>query len=85
MTLEAHWPGLSVAAFVASLLFDYGRAWIWPREVVWIVGSLCGFGALAGLFGWRHPTRRWWSRAGLVLNGMICLFLMTLQIIYRWY
>lgn len=85
VTLEAHWPGLSIIAFAVSLLFNYGKAWIWTQQTVVTVAVLCSAGAIAGLLGWHHPSRRQLARAGTILNGMVCLFLATMEMIYRWY
>ncbi len=78
-------PRVSIAAFLFTLPFDYGRAWIWPDWIDWTVGGLCAVGFAAGLAGLRSRRRRGMAKVGAVLNGMVCLFLLALEAIYTWY
>lgn len=82
---KIHWPEASIAAFLLTLPFDYGRARIWSYRTAMIVGVLCSLGLIAGLIGLRDRRRKGMARVGVAINGMFFLFLLLLKMIYSSY
>lgn len=82
VSFRVHWAGVSLAAFVATLPFNYGHAWRWPFWTVKVVGAICTVGFIAGLIAFKDRDRRRAATAGIALNGVALVLLSLLQLIY---
>ena len=76
VSFRVHWPGVSLVAFAATLLFDYTHAYRWPFSAV----TTAGF--VAGLIAFKDRGRRRAAAAGVLLNGAVLVMLSLIQLIY---